>query len=403
WVWGSKGANIYTANPGSAEMSGDDVSILVTADRIYGRGGGGSDTATIWDSPADDLFEFFPTWARASGAGYLHNLQGFTTMIGKAGLGVNGIDEAIFLGSPKGDWVKSTTVTARMLVLGAWRHAEGFDTISAYGRGGRDKPDTLLVQDSPGADTLQLKPMETTLNTPDYKVTAYGFASVEATRVNINAADDRVTFEGSPGNDTFVGNPAWARISGSSPAYTNKAAGFPSVMGYGTGEGLDKAFFSDFNGAADARLEDDTFTAGSIVAELTGPGYRLWARFFDEVHAEVHLGHDIANLSGTTGIEELHGATAEVSLSGLNAKGAFANYVKGFDEINASGETGQDRAVLMDAVVDLATYGPPADVSLEELAQVLWLNEFEKIELWKSGTSEKTAIDNVDAVFAWWE
>ncbi|NUQ65740.1 MAG: hypothetical protein HUU20_24995, partial [Pirellulales bacterium] len=199
-----------------------------------------------------------------------------------------------------------------------------------------------------------------------------------------------------------VGNPAWSRISSSNPVYSNKAAGFSSVMAYSTGESLDRAYFSDFNGAADARTQDDTFTAGSTVGELTGPGYRLWARFFDEVHAEVKLGRDTASLSGTTGIDELHATAAEVTLSGLNAKGAFANFAKGFDEINAFAGGSQDKAVLTDATVDLTTYGPPADVPLEDLAQILWLNQFEKIELLKSGTGEKTDINNIDAVFAWW-
>ncbi|NUQ63565.1 MAG: hypothetical protein HUU20_13905 [Pirellulales bacterium] len=112
----------------------------------------------------------------------------------------------------------------------------------------------------------------------------------------------------------------------------------------------------------------------------------------------------MADLSGTTGIDQLTGMPTEVSLSGTNAKGSFAHFAKGFDKINAFGGAGQDKAVLTDAVVDMATYGPPPDVPLEDLAQILWLNQFEKIELWDSATGEKTAeIDNVDAVFAWWE
>ncbi|NUQ63136.1 MAG: right-handed parallel beta-helix repeat-containing protein [Pirellulales bacterium] len=403
WVWGSKGANTYTARPGSAEMTGDGVSITAKADRIYGRGGGGADTATIWDSPGDDVFDVFPIWARAQGEGYFHNLQGFTTIIGKAERGAGGTDGAIFHGSLQGDWLKSTTITTRMLTLGAWRNAEGFDTITAYSRGGKDKPDTLLLQDTPGADTFKLKPLEVTLNTPQYGITAYGFVNVEATRVNVNATEDKVTLEGSPGDDTFVGNPASVQISSSNPAYSTKATGFPSVLAYSSGEGLDKAFFYDFNGAADQRANDDTFTAGSVTAELAGPGYRLWARFFDEVRAEAKLGRDVANLSGTATIEELRGTAAEVSLSGVNAKGTYANFARGFDEINALGGAGQDKAALTDAAVDLTTYGPPAGVPLEELAQVLWLNQFEKIELWKSVTGEKTEIDNIDVVFAWWE
>ncbi|NUQ63569.1 MAG: VCBS repeat-containing protein [Pirellulales bacterium] len=301
WVWGSPGSNTCTARPGSVEMTGDGVSLSVQADRIYTRGGGGADTATIWDSTGNDLFEFFPIWARVTGDGYLHNLQGFTTMIGKAELGVNGTDTAIFRGSPQGDWVKSTTITTRMLTLRAWRNAEGFDTITAYARGGKDKPDVLLVHDTVGADTLTLKPHETIFVAPTYRVTGHGFGSVYATRVNINASEDKVTME------------------------------------------------------------------------------------------------------GTAGIDELIGTATELRLSGANAKGSFLNVAKSFHEINAFGGAGKDKAVLTDAVVDMATYGPPPDVSLEDLAQILWLNQFEKIELWKSGTSEKTDIDNIDTVFAWWE
>ncbi|NUQ61445.1 MAG: VCBS repeat-containing protein [Pirellulales bacterium] len=402
-VLGSPDVNTYTAHPGLGQMTGDGVSILARAETIYARGGGGADLATIWDSPGDDLFEFFSIWARVSGEGYLHNVHGFTTIVGKAALGVNGTDEVIFRGSPQGDWLKSTTTTTRMLTLGAWRNAEGFDTITAYARGGKDKPDTLLVQDTPGADTLKLRPLETTLITPAYKLTGYGFGSVEATRVNVNMAEDTVTLEGSPGDDTLVGNPTAVQITSSNPAYSNKATGFPSVMAYSTGAGVDKAFFSDSSGASDTGGRDDTFTAGSVTAELTGPGYRLWARLFDEVHAEARLGRDIANLTGTAGTEELAGTAAEVSLSGLNAKGTFANSAEGFDEINAFGGAGQDKAVVTDAAVDLVTYGAPVNVPLKESAQFLWLNQFEKIELRKSGTSERTDIDNIDAVLAGWE
>ncbi|NUQ64079.1 MAG: phytase, partial [Pirellulales bacterium] len=404
WIWGSSGANTYTARPGSAEMTGGGVSVRVVADRIYARGGGGADTATIWDSPGNDLFEFFPIWARVTGEGYLHNLQGFTTMIGKAAIGVNGIDAAILRGSPQGDWVKSTTITTRMLTLGAWRHAEGFDTITAYGRGGKDKPDTFLVQDTPGADTLKLKPLETVLVGPTYKVTAYGFGSVDAVRANVNAAEDAVTMEDSPGNDTLVGNPAWTQISSVGPAYANKATGFPSVTVYSTGEGFDRAFLSDSTGPTDTTVRNDTFLAGSIASELSAPGvYRIWTRFFDEVHGEARLGRDTAHLVGTTAVDELYGTAAELRLSGSNAKGAFVNHAKGFDEINALGILGTDVAVLLDAVVDTATYGPPPGVPLETLAQILWLDRFEKIELHRSGTIETTALDNIDTVFAYWD
>ncbi|NUQ63082.1 MAG: hypothetical protein HUU20_11450 [Pirellulales bacterium] len=322
-------------------------------------------------------------------------------MIGKAERGVNGTDEVIFRGSPQGDWLKSPTVTARMLTLGAWRHAEGFDAITAYSRDGKDGPDKLVVLDTPGADTLKLKPLETVLVTPDYQVTAYGFGNVEAARVHLNTAEDKVTLEDSPGDDTFLGNPSSIQISSANPAYSNKAAGFPSVMAYSTGDGADEAFFSDFTGPTDTTVQDDTFTAGGIIGELTGPGYRLWARYFDKVHAEARHGRDTATLLGSPEVDELHGTAAEVSLSGVNAKGTFANYAKYFDEVHARAGAGQDKAVVLDALVE-PDYQPPDGVDLSTLSECLWLEGFEKVERHSAGGGT-TEIDNIDPVFAWWE
>ncbi|NUQ66041.1 MAG: hypothetical protein HUU20_26570 [Pirellulales bacterium] len=301
YLWGSKGPNSYTAHPGTGEMAGDGVSITVAAESIYARGGGGVDTATVHDSDRDDLFEFFPVWARITGEGYFHNLLGFVNMFGEAEVGRNGADTVIFRGSSQGDWLKSTTVTTRMLTLGAWRHANGFDTITAYGRGSRTgQADTLIIHDTPGPDVLKLKPLETYVTTPDYSIAAYRFDAVEARRVNINGSVDKVT------------------------------------------------------------------------------------------------------LSGTAGTDSLRGDAAEVSISGLDPKGAFTNRVKGFHDISAFAAAGGDVAVLIDAVIDTATYGPPAEPPLEDLAQFLWLNSFERIELRKTGTSDTTQIDNINKVFAYW-
>ncbi|NUQ66222.1 MAG: Ig-like domain-containing protein, partial [Pirellulales bacterium] len=414
---GSQGNNTYTAWPGSAEMTGDGVSLTVRADRIYVRGGGGVDTATIWDSLGDDLFEFFPVWARVTGTGFFHHLQGFTTMIGKAELGVDGTDEVRFRGSPQNDWLKSTTITTRMLTLGAWRHANGFDTISAYGRGGVDK---AVLEDTPGDDTLRISPAQTAakasllLATPEYTVTGYDFSQVDATRVRRVGRDgtdiggnDKATLEGSPLDDTLIGDPAEVRIcrtgvvdvpgySWQPGDYLHKITGFPEVLTYSTGDGHDRAVFRDFAGPADTAQHDDTFTASGIVGELTGPGYRLWARYFDEVRAEAGLGRDVASLSGTAGVDQFNGTAAEVCLSGLNAKGAFANYANGFDEIHAFGAAGQDKADLANAVVDRATYGPPPGVPPEELPQILWLEQFEKID------AQDGPIPATDRLFAYW-
>ncbi|NUQ61803.1 MAG: tandem-95 repeat protein [Pirellulales bacterium] len=429
WVWGSAGKNAYTAHPGRGEMAVEiqkgvvEPILLAKAESIFARGGGGVDTATVYDSPGNDLFEFFPVWARVTGDGYFHNLQGFVYMFGEAELGANGVDTAVFRGSSQNDWLKSTTITTRMLAIGAWRHADGFDTITAYGRGGVDK---AVLEDTPGDDKLKISPVQTaaqatvTLTTPDYTVAAYGFSQVDATRVrrvSPEGADlsgnDKATLEGSPSDDTLVGNPAEVKIARTgvvdAPGYSwrpgdylHKVAGFPEVLTYSTGEGFDRAEFYDFAGPADTRQQDDTFTAGAIVAELKGQGYRLWARYFDEVHAEARLGRDIANLLGSAGTDELSGTSTEVGLSGANDRAGFANYAKYFDQVHASGVSGQDHAVITDASVE-SDFLPPDGISVEELNEALWLNQFGRIEVRKIATGETSEINGVGEVFAYWD
>ncbi|NLX97556.1 MAG: hypothetical protein GXY83_15415, partial [Rhodopirellula sp.] len=94
---------------------------------------------------------------------------------------------------------------------------------------------------------------------------------------------------------------------------------------------------------------------------------------------------------------------SEVSLSGVNAVESFARYAKNFDEIHANARAGEDKAVLTDAVVE-ADYAEPGGIDLNELSQILWLEKFEKVEVWDSTTGSKTDdIENIDEVFAWWE
>ncbi|NLX95359.1 MAG: hypothetical protein GXY83_04215, partial [Rhodopirellula sp.] len=110
-----------------------------------------------------------------------------------------------------------------------------------------------------------------------------------------------------------------------------------------------------------------------------------------------------ANLNSGASADLLSGSRSEVSLSGVNAVESFARYAKNFDEIHALAGAGEDTAVFTDATAE-ADYAAPGGVDLNKLPQILWLEKFEKIELWNSSTGSKTdEIDNIDQVFAWWE
>lgn len=403
-VWGSKGTNSYQAGPGSGEMTGDGVSILVRSESIFARGNGGGDTVFFRDSPGDDLLEYFPVWARMSGEGYFNLVKGFKLMFADAELGQNGADKVIFRGSAANDFLRITPVSARFLsgTGSVWHVARGFDTIVAYGRGGRII-DKLILHDTPDADAFTLRPLEASLVAPTYTVTTHGFGTVEVYRLNQNQSADQVALADSNGDDTLVGNPQKVTLSGSHPAYSITVFNFPSVLAYSSGAGYDVAHFSDFVEPNDPRVENDVFTAKPLVAQLVGPGYKLWARLFDEVLAEAKFGHDVANLKGSVRVDRLVGTATDVTLSGTNVLTAFANHARFFDEINADAVAAEDEAILTDALVDQATYGPPEGVSLENLAQILWLNKFEAVELAKTGTGETTDINGVDRIFACWE
>ncbi len=413
-VWGSPGENIYHAHPGWSEMTGDGVSISVEAEKIYARGSGGGDTVWFHDSQGNDLLEYFSIWARMSGAGYFHHVRGFQTMRADTALGQDGTDRVVVRGSKLNDYLRvnpynddGTSIARFLSGAGSiWHIATGFEEIVGYGLGGA-LADQFFLNDTPGADTFELERLHATLDAPDYgvAVSTHGFGTVEARRIYLNSSADRVNLGDSQWaehDDTLVGDPKQVTMSG--PGYSNSAVEFPLVMAYSSGKGHDTAHFSDLTDPEDRRTGVDTFTAYPLYAQLEGNGYRLYARLFDEVHAESKYGRDTALLTGSAGVDELLGAAAEVSLSGTNIAGLpYANHARSFHEVRADAVGEQDRAVLTDAIVDLQTYQQPNLPLLNDMAQALWLSRFEKIELHDSGTGATTPVDNVDAVFAYWQ
>ncbi len=270
----------------------------------------------------------------------------------------------------------------------------------------QEADNTVVGGDVPGADKVDVRRLQASLDSPEYgiSVTTHGFGTVEVRRAYVNDGADEISLGDSSRpehNDTVVGDPQEVTLSG--PGYVNKALDFPSVKVFSSGQGYDTAHFSDLADPSDTRTGVDTFTGRPLFSVLEGPEYRLWARLFDEVHAESRYGQDIANLYGNTNPAapvnpaELTATAREVQLSGTHSSGSYANSARLFHKVNAFGTSDADKAVLTDTTVDLDSYGPPADVPLDELAQILWLDSFEKIERWNSSTGSKADdIDNID-------
>ncbi len=406
-IWGSRDTETYTAEPGRGWMTGENVSIDVTAERIYARGNGGGDTVRFKDGDGDDVLEYFSWWARMRGEGYFHHVRGFKTMEADATVGQNDADRVVVRGSQLNDYlrvnphndVRETSVVRFLSGSGSvWHTAYGFETIAGYGLGGA-LIDELVLNDTPGTDTFDVRRLQADLDSPDYGVTVatHGFGTVEVRRAYANGSADEVSLGDSQyadHDDTVVGDPRQVTMSG--PGYVNKVLDFPSVRAYSSGRGRDTAWFSDLADPDDSRTGVDTFTGRPLFSQLEGPGYKLYARLFDEVYAESKYGQDIANLHGNANGAELTGTATEVRLSGTHSSGSYANHAGSFHEVNAFGDGNEDKALLADAAVDTTTFGPPVGVPPENLPQYVWLNSFEKIDL--AGSD----ISGADPVFAYW-
>ncbi|NLX96164.1 MAG: hypothetical protein GXY83_08305 [Rhodopirellula sp.] len=125
---------------------------------------------------------------------------------------------------------------------------------------------------------------------------------------------------------------------------------------------------------------------------------------FAEVHAEAGEGHDVAMMNGSPGVDTLGASDTEVQLSGVNVfQKNFGNYAKYFDEVITSAGDGEDTAVLLDGQAEAVDPSAATIGALADVAQALWLNEFEKIKLQNSGSSDESEINGVDEVFAYWQ
>jgi hypothetical protein len=103
FLHGSRGANVLTAggesagvDPRRATLAGDQVSIAATAEAIHASGRGGKNTAILFESPGDDLFQPFWADARMAGPGYSRVVRGFQDIATETGPTTNAQPQAGF-------------------------------------------------------------------------------------------------------------------------------------------------------------------------------------------------------------------------------------------------------------------------------------------------------------------
>ena len=314
---------------------------------------GGSDTASLFDSPGNDTFCAYADYNQSGkplagmfGSGYCNLASGFGTNVGYATNG--GSDTASLFDSPGNDtyyacadYNQSGKSLSGMFGGGYYNLASGFGTNVGYSTAGGS--DTAELFDSPGNDTFYAygnynqsgKPLAGMIGS-GYSNLASGFAANDG--FSTAGGSDTAEFFDSPGNDTFYAyadyNQSGKPLAGMlGTGYSNLASGFGTNVGYSTAGGSDAAELFDSPG-------NDTFYAyanynqsGKPLAGMIGSGYANTASGFGtNIGYATNGGNDTADLYGSSGNNTLYADLAIALLYGNNYAEA-----SGFQVVNATG------------------------------------------------------------------
>ena len=231
---------------------------------ITAHGGGGYDSAFMYDSPGDDEFLCRKGYAKLSGDGFLLETFEFMTNYGYATTADGGNDVAYMEDAPendkfKFDWPKSGQFFGKMYGGGIYyNRAKNFEQIVA----------------------------------------------------NMTDGKNRVRLFDSEEDDTFYGQKNEGRLVGN--GFDVTVTGYDTLAAYAS-TGLDVAYLEDSE-------DDDTTRARPHKITLWGgddaePTYEIMARQFDEYHFEgKHGGYDRAKLHDTAFSDHVDARNSSTSL-----------------------------------------------------------------------------------------
>jgi hypothetical protein len=145
-------------------------------EKVLFDGGGGNDSASIFDSAANDTLTSFPTRAKLESFGYTIDVTSVPNIyvFGTGG----GNNSASLHDSLENDQIVVRPEFTNLSSASTVQLVIGFQNVSAFsGTGGRD---TVEIYDSAGTDTLYLSKASATLVGDGYQVTARGFDDLMA-------------------------------------------------------------------------------------------------------------------------------------------------------------------------------------------------------------------------------
>ena len=213
-------------------------------------------------------------------------------------------------------------------------------TIAVDGGRGYDK---VTLDGSAGNETITMGPLSATMSSPGVDLTVQNASEITANAAGEVAASsgDVVSFFDSSGDEVFTASPGEGQMTGRNSI--NKATGAEAIHGYAREGGTDTASLYDSAG-------DDTFVGKSTYGKLQGTGFLSRAKFFDAVHGYAKAGGtDTARFEGTAGADEFVGRPTWSKMTG---EGYF-NRAKFFDTVIATATNERsDTARLYDSAGD---------------------------------------------------
>jgi microcystin-dependent protein len=358
---GSSGDDTFTGLEGYSYLTGNGGAFVnyvkgfdaVKADVSTG-GGGGEDSATLYDSSGDDkltadgslnVLDYNATGAPDPNVSAI----GFPNVSVYALFG--GDDTATLAGSAGDDRFTGRDTYGQMKGnSGAFiNYAKGFDMLTAdvSGTGGTD---IAILYDAPTDDELVASETEAIFDYAatvgfDANLTARGFDQTYSYATS--GGNDISTMLGSTGDDRFTAKQTYNNLRGDGGAYFHYASGFEeSLADVSVGGGDDVAFLydaptDDFVRISPTQALLNYDAVASPVIDVTATG-------FPEVYAYAEDGGtDAAILHGSSGIDKFYGLT---NYSYLRAGDySYFNYVRGFDTIRANASGSDDVAFLYDS------------------------------------------------------
>jgi len=186
-------------------------------------------------------------------------------------------------------------------------------------------------------------------------------------------------------SDFFVGLPTYSamyRFFGESYEFLHQAIGFGDVDVLTTLGGTDIGFLYDSPG-------NDTYTGGPNTGRITGTGFDVSIRDFDQVYAFASTGNDTATVNDTAGDDTFYG----LPIYSVIVSAGSINEPIGFDSVTVSSTGGNDVAIFFDSAGDDTFNATPDSASLSGAGYSVVANGFSGVYAYASTGSDTALYD----------